>query len=79
MVIVDYSGLERIIKSGTILICPLCRKEQAVIIYDINPDKTFDWRVVKPFKSDAIIGVSYCCNERYITFSGAFYTDLGVL
>ena len=68
----------RIIYAGTYLICPCCRERQAVLISDIiDADKSFDWRVIKPLSADAITGISSCCNERYITFAGLFYTENG--
>ena len=69
----------RFIPKDTVLICPCCRKHQAIISVDIWPDQTWDWRAVNTFKKDAIIGVSYCCNVRYITFEGLFYTEKGVI
>lgn len=75
----NYQGYERIIKAGTTLICPLCRSIQATVLVDLCPDKAFDWRAIKPLEHDAIIGVSTCCNERYVTFSGLFYTIEGAI
>jgi hypothetical protein len=70
----------RTIYAGTYLICPRCRERQAVLIYDIiDADKSFDWRAVRPLNANALVGVSYCCDERYITLSGMFYTENGAI
>ena len=70
----NYPG-ERIILAGTILICPICRAKQAKVICNIDANQTFDWRAIQPFDKDACTGISNCCGERYVTFSGLFYTE----
>jgi|CXWL01.1.fsa_nt_gi hypothetical protein len=67
----------RFLPAGTILVCPCCGKEQAFISVDIYPDQSLDWRVIVPKEQNAILGVSSCCNERYITFEGLFSCDFG--
>lgn len=71
-------SLGRSIYAGTYLICPKCREPQAILIADIiDADKAFDWRVIKPIDPDAMVGVSVCCSERYVTFDGLFFTEDG--
>lgn len=72
-----YHLNDRVIKSGTVLVCPKCKSEQALVTFDIYPDKHFDWRDIKPIPLDGIVGISNCCDERYITFSGLFCTAAG--
>jgi hypothetical protein len=68
---------ERFIPEGTILTCPSCKRYNAILVCDIWPDKTFDWRAIRVLIPDSIIGVCYNCDFRYVTFDGVFYTDNG--
>jgi hypothetical protein len=69
----------REIKAGTILICPKCREHVAVVARTIYPDFSFDWRVIVPINDSTPIGISSCCDERYVTFSGLFFTESGAI
>lgn len=68
---------ERFLPAGTILVCPKCGKPQATLSIDVYPDYTYDFRCITPFDKDASPGVSLCHDERYVTFSGVFYTQDG--
>lgn len=72
----EYGG-ERFLKAGTVLVCPKCGMPQAVLNTDVYPDKDWDFRVISPMDRDAIVGVSQCHDERYVTFQGIFYTEFG--